>query len=139
MLIHRELGPGFLEATYQDAMELELAHRRIPFQSQIPIEVWFRGRRLGGIYRADLRCYREVLVELKAIPTVGQAEVSQLAHYLAAAGAPLGLLLNFGAQSLQFQRVLPRRSTLVGPLRSESVELRATIEAAERGPKTALR
>jgi hypothetical protein len=74
--------------------------------------------------------FGEVLVELKAIPSMGRSEVSQLAHYLTATGKPLGLLLNFGAESLQFQRVKPRKSAIVGP-RYESAELRAKAEQLE--------
>ncbi|MEA3165288.1 MAG: hypothetical protein QOJ26_132 [Thermoplasmata archaeon] len=122
MLIHRELGPGLLEVTYQSALAIEFAERSIPFAREVPIEVWFRGQRLGGVYRADFECFGEILVELKAIPSVGRTEVSQLAHYLTATGKPPGLLLNFGAESLQFQRVKPRKSAIVGP-RFESAEL----------------
>lgn len=131
MLIHRELGKGYLEITYQDALAIEFEERRLPFAREVPIEVWFRGRRLGGVYRADFVCYADVIVELKALPSIGRAEVSQLAHYLTATGQPLGILINFGADSLQFQRVIPRKSNLVGPRRTESAELRLATESLE--------
>ncbi|MEK6976303.1 MAG: GxxExxY protein [Candidatus Thermoplasmatota archaeon] len=128
MLIHRELARGLLEVTYQTALAEEFAARGIPFRREVPIEVWFRGKQMGGTYRADFECFGEILLELKAIPRLGRTEVSQLSHYLAATGRPLGLLLNFGGDSLQFQRVLSRRSTLVGPQRTESAELRLAVE-----------
>lgn len=131
MLIHRELGRGYLEVTYQDALAIEFEERGLPFVREAPIEVWFRGRRLGGVYRADFVCYDDVVVELKALPSIGRAEVSQLAHYLTATGKTLGILINFGADSLQFQRVIPRRSNLVGPKRTESAELRLATERHE--------
>jgi GxxExxY protein len=115
MRIHAELGPGFLEVTYQHALQLELEASRVPHAREVPIAIWYRGLRLGGSYRADFRCFDDVLVELKALPAVGRAEVRQLSHYLCATGCKVGLLLNFGADSLQFQRVMPRRSGLSGP------------------------
>lgn len=131
MLIHRELGKGYLEITYEDALEIEFEERRLPFAREVPIEVWFRGRRLGGVYRADFVCHDDVIVELKALPSLGRSEVSQLAHYLTATGRPLGILINFGADSLQFQRVIPRKSNLVGPRQTESAELRLAAEQHE--------
>jgi GxxExxY protein len=79
MLIHRELGRGYLEATYQSALAIEFEERGLPFLEQVPIDVWFRGRQLGGTYRADFVCYGDIIVELKALPSIGRAEVSQLA------------------------------------------------------------
>ncbi len=115
MQVHSELGPGFLEVSYQHALQLEFEARGIPHQREVPIAIWYRGQRLGGMYRADFRCHDDVLVELKALPVVGFAEVRQLAHYLRATGCKTGLLLNFGANNLQMQRVLPRKSELAGP------------------------
>lgn len=132
MLIHREPGPGYLEVTYQDALALEFEARRIPFQREFPIAVWFRGRQLGGNFRADFLCYGEIVLELKAIPSIGRKEASQLAHYLTATGYTVGLLVNFGANSLQFQRILPRTSGFVGPRVDESAEFSAAV--AEEAP-----
>lgn len=118
MFTHSELGAGYLEMTYQSALEKVFRKRGIPYQREVPIRIWFLGEQLDGTFRADFVCYDEIVVELKAIPGLGRPEVSQLAHYLTATGLPLGLLLNFGADSLQFQRVVPRRSTKVGPYRT---------------------
>jgi GxxExxY protein len=115
MQVHAELGPGFLEVSYQHALQLEFSARGIPHEREVPIAIWYRGQQLGGTYRADFRCHDDVLVELKALPAVGFAEVRQLAHYLRASGCQTGLLLNFGANSLQFQRVRPRKSEFAGP------------------------
>jgi GxxExxY protein len=115
MRVHSELGPGLLEVSYQHALSLEFKAQRVPFEREVPISLWYRGERLGGTYRADFRCYDDVLVELKALPVVGHAEVRQLAHYLRATGFQTGLLLNFGASSLQFQRVRPCKSEITGP------------------------
>lgn len=115
MRVHAELGPGFLEITYQHALQLELEANNVPHRRELPIAIWYRGQQLGGMYRADFQCYDHILVELKALPVVGLAEVRQLSHYLRATGCQTGLLVNFGATSLQFQRVKPRKSSLAGP------------------------
>jgi GxxExxY protein len=118
MQVHRELGPGFLEITYQRALAVELGARGIPFQREFAVPVWYRGTNLGT-FRADFES-NGVLLELKAVPFVGDAAVAQLAHYLSGTGMPVGLLLNFGTPSLQVKRVLPRHSSLCGPPQSAS-------------------
>lgn len=115
MRVHSELGPGFLEVTYQHALQLDFQAHGVPHAREVPIAIWYRGEKLGGSYRADFLCFDDVLVELKALPAVGRAEVRQLGHYLQATGCKTGVLLNFGADSLQFQRVRPRPSALTGP------------------------
>lgn len=111
MQVHRELGSGFLEVTYQRALALELATRGIPHQREVPVPVAYRGTHIGT-FRADFECFDGLLLELKAASSISEQAVWQLAHYLTASGRPTGLLLNFGAASLQFRRVLPRRSRL---------------------------
>lgn len=113
MQVHRELGPGLLELTYQRALAIELSCQGIPHRREVPVPVWYRGTNIGT-FRADF-CCGDYLLELKALPFVGDAAIAQLAHYLAVTGKPVGLLLNFGTPSLQVRRVLPRRSTLAGP------------------------
>lgn len=129
MLVHQELGPGYLEVTYQSALQEVFRQRQIPHAREFPIAVWFMGKQLDGTYRADFECFDSVLVELKALPNIGRVEVSQLAHYLTATGRQTGLLLNFGAPSLQFQRVKPRVSKLCGP----SHAVRNDVERIELG------
>jgi GxxExxY protein len=118
MYVHRELGWSFREVTYQRALAAEFDARGIPYQREVPVAVWFRGKPIGT-FRVDFEC-RSVLLELKAQPFIGEAAVLQLAQYLATTGHSLGLVLNFGASSLQFKRVLPRRSSTAGPPRGES-------------------
>jgi GxxExxY protein len=113
MRVHAELGPGLLEITYQRALALELTACGIPHRREVPVPIWYRGSNIGT-FRADFEC-SNVLLELKAVPFMGDAAVAQIAHYLAATGKPIGLLLNFGTPSLQVKRVLPRRSALCGP------------------------
>jgi len=90
MEVHRQLGCGFLEAVYQEALALELNLRNVPCLREVELPVSYKGQRLSATYRADLVCYDSVIVELKALPAVSGLEV--------------GLLLNFGTESLQYRR-----------------------------------
>lgn len=104
MEVHRLLGPGFLEAVYQEALELELIERGVPFQPQVQLPVIFKGKTLSAVYRADLLCFGEVIVEIKAIARLTSVEESQIINYLKAGKHPVGLLLNFGTKSLEYRR-----------------------------------
>lgn len=94
--VHRELGHGFLEAVYQEALAEEFRRRGIPFTRETAIPVSYKGLVLKAQYRADFVCHGEVVVELKALAAVGGVEEAQLIHYLKATGLTRGLLLNFG-------------------------------------------
>ena len=104
MSVHRELGCGFLEQVYQRAMAVELSIRRIPYASEVPFPVHYRGRELPCVFRADLVCFNTVIVELKAIRNMSSLEEAQLLNYLKASGLTRGLLLNFGRRHLQVRR-----------------------------------
>jgi GxxExxY protein len=96
MAVHRELGAGFLEAVYQEALEWELQLRRVPFESQKPLTILYKGHRLKKEYIADLVCYQQVIVELKALDQLSGREEAQILNYLKATGLRVGLLINFG-------------------------------------------
>src|SRR5688500_9832728 len=98
MEVHRELGCGFLEPVYQEAMEIELAARGIPFSAQCDLVILYKGRPLKCTYRPDFICYDSVIVELKALSQIGGIEEAQVINYLKATGLQVGLLLNFGAR-----------------------------------------
>jgi GxxExxY protein len=102
--VHKELGCGFLEPVYQEALELEFGDRGIPFQPQVGMPVFYKGRRLRAPYRADFVCYEDIIVELKALTKVGEIEWAQVLNYLKASSHERGLLINFGAKSLQHRR-----------------------------------
>jgi len=104
MEVHRELGHGFLEAVYQSALSLEFQDRGIPFQAEVPLTVNYKGRKLSCAYRADFLCFEEVVVETKAISQLSAADYSQVINELKATRFDRGLLINFGAPSLQYQR-----------------------------------
>jgi GxxExxY protein len=106
MEVHRQLGPGFLEAVYQEAMAIELADRAIPFVREAELPVFYKGRRLNCSYRADFVCYESVIVELKAMQALTGVETAQVLNYLKATHLERGLLLNFGCPSLDFKRLI---------------------------------
>ena len=104
MEVHRQLGCGFLEAVYQEALTLELRDREIPFRRELKFPVSYKGYRLNSQYRPDFICFDSVIVELKALNTLTAVEDSQLINYLKVTGYHTGLLLNFGTRSLQQRR-----------------------------------
>lgn len=104
MAVHRELGPGFLEAVYREALLVELRSSEVPCQAEVLLPVRYRGRVLSVGYRADLICYGEMVVELKALRVTGGLEEAQVLNYLKASGLRRGLLLNFGCRSLEYRR-----------------------------------
>ena len=106
MDVHRELGNGFLEAVYQEALAIEFELRGIPFEREMELPVGFKGRRLKACYRADFVCYGAIVVETKAIHALTGNEEAQLLNYLKAGRLNRGLLLNFGSRSLQTKRMV---------------------------------
>ena len=102
MKVHRELGMGFLEAIYANALAFELAEASIPFEREKRIPVYYREHIMGD-YIADLIIDGKIVVELKAVEGLLNAHSVQLVNYLSATRLDSGLLLNFGAKSLQFK------------------------------------
>jgi len=106
MAVHTELGKGFLEAVYRHALTFELRSRGIPFQPEAALPITYKGQLLPVTYRADFVCYTDVLVEIKALPAIGPAEIAQVINYLKASAFHRGLLINFGGPSLQSRRLV---------------------------------
>lgn len=102
--VHRELGNGFLETVYQEALAIELQQRGIPFIREHKLSIYYKGRPLQTFYKADFLCDNQVILELKAQKNLSGTEEAQLIHYLKATGIPKGLLLNFGTPSLAYKR-----------------------------------
>ena len=106
MEVHRQLGSGFLEAVYQEALAIEFESRGIPFKREVELPVLYKGHRLKTSYRVDFVCFESVPVEIKALAKMSGTEESQMINYLKASGWETGLLLNFGGPSLQQKRFI---------------------------------
>jgi GxxExxY protein len=109
MAVHGELGYGFLEAVYGEALEREFLERNIPFQKQVGLPVIYRGRPLTSSYRADFVCFSSLLIEIKALRKLSGLEEAQVINYLKASGLNRAILLNFGAPSLEYKRLVLNR------------------------------
>jgi len=105
MEVHRILGPGFLEAVYETALAHELTLRGIRFETQKRLPVYYKGQ-LAGDYVADLLVEDQIILEIKAVSKFNPAHEAQAHNYLAATGLRLAILLNFGASSLQQERIV---------------------------------
>ena len=95
--VYRAMGAGFLEAVYQECLEIELARRGIPFMARQPLALTYEGALLKQSYVADLVCFDRIVIELKATRAIAAEHRAQLINYLRATGMKLGLLVNFGA------------------------------------------
>lgn len=104
MEVHNELGYGFLEAIYQEALEIEFKERNIPNKKEHEREVYYKHVRLDKGYRADLLCYENIIVELKASKELCPEDTAQLLNYLKATERDVGLLINFGKNKLDYRR-----------------------------------
>jgi GxxExxY protein len=94
--VYKEKGCGFLEAVYQESLELELSDQGIPFVAQCRLALSYKGRPLKQAYSADLVCFGKIIVELKAVSAITDEHRAQVHNYLRATGHRLGLLVNFG-------------------------------------------
>ena len=101
MEVHKELGYGFLEAVYQEALGREFTTQEIPFKAQPVIEINYKGKPLNKTYQPDFICFNEIIIEIKAISELSGVEEAQLINYLKASSIKIGLLLNFGSKSLE--------------------------------------
>ena len=106
MEVHSELGPGFLESVYREALCIVFDERSIPHRKEVPVPLYFRGRPLAVSFRLDLVCFDSLLIELKALRLVGGRELAQTINYLKASRLRKALLLNFGTTRLQYRRVV---------------------------------
>jgi GxxExxY protein len=132
MDVYNDLGPGFLEPVYQEAMEIEVESRKIPSNSQCQIAVKYKGRALKKFYVADLICYDKVIVEIKAMDTLTLREDGQLLNYLKATGVKVGVLINFGHfPKLEWKRLIfakdVSRTAATSTLREDSSDYQTLI------------
>ena len=105
--VYNQLGFGFLEAVYQECLELEFIKRGIPYAREKELKINYDGIELRQTYKADFVCYGEIIVELKAVSMLDSSHRAQVYNYLHATGYRLGLLLNFGSDSeLERERIV---------------------------------
>ena len=105
MAVHRELGNGFLEGVYQDALEIEFKEQGIPYVREAKIPIYYKGHRLDKEYYADFICYGSVIVELKCVSRLVNANKAQVLNYLHGTQLQVGLLVNFAEASLKWERL----------------------------------
>lgn len=106
MEVHNELGCGFLEAVYQEALSIVLSEKKVPFVKEKVLDIEFRGKILDKKYIADFICFDELIIELKATDALANHDIAQVLNYLKATGKRIGLLINFGTTKLQYKRVI---------------------------------
>jgi GxxExxY protein len=104
--VHKQLGCGFLEGVYQEALALEFSLRKIPFQREKKLNISYKGFELDKCYQADFICYDKIIVELKALSALSSEHDAQVLNYLKVTGLKVALLVNFGEQSLKFKRFI---------------------------------
>jgi len=95
--VYNNLGSGFLEAVYQECLELEFANLNIPYMAQYNIAISYNGKNINQKYKADIICYEKIIIEIKAVKEISEIHIAQLINYLNATGIKLGLLVNFGS------------------------------------------
>jgi GxxExxY protein len=105
--VYKELGCGFLEEVYQEALEIELALQDIPFRPQEGLTLNYKGRRMRKEYNPDFICIDKIIVEIKAMKGLDDAHRAQVHNYLKATGYKLGLLVNFGHHpKVEYERIV---------------------------------
>ncbi len=106
MKVHSELGPGFLESVYQEALAIQFEKDGIPFEREKLLSVYFQGKPLKKKFKADFVCFEKIIVELKSAGYIHNDNIAQAKNYLKSTGYQLGVLVNFGEKSLNYKRIL---------------------------------
>ena len=103
--VHNELGNGFLEPVYQEALEEEFKLQSIPYEREKLLPIVYKGKQLKREYYADFVCFNDIIVELKAVSNLSKPHKAQVLNYLNAADKQIGLLINFGETKLKWERI----------------------------------
>ena len=106
MEVHRELGPGFSEVVYKDALEIELKNHHIPYSREKIFNVLYKGTNLPRKYNADFVVYNAIILEAKAVKSLVEEFIGITINYLKVSGLNLGIIANFGEKSFRFKRVI---------------------------------
>ena len=104
--VHKELGSGFLEKVYHEALAIILAENHIPYEHEKELAIHFKGKLLNQKYYADFVCYDKIIIEIKTVSELNDIHRAQVLNYLKATGYKLGLLINFSKTSLQYERLV---------------------------------
>ena len=110
MEVHNELGNGFLEPVYQEALEEEFKIQGIPYVREKLLPVIYKEKQLKKEYYADFVCYDDIIVELKAVSVLSKPHKAQVLNYINAANKEIGLLINFGETKLKWERITKFKS-----------------------------
>ena len=127
MDVYNHLCPGFSEAIYQEALEIEVEGRKIPNNPQQEIYIKYKETKLKQFFKPDFICYEKIIIEIKALDRLTSREESQLLNYLKATGMQVGLLINFGAdKDLEWKRMvfspkLTHKSNVIIPARTPRI------------------
>lgn len=105
MEVHKTLGCGFVEPVYQEALAYEMTKRNIPFEREKELSIDYKGNRLSKTFRVDFVCYDKIILELKAVSDFTDEHYAQIYSYLKASKKDLGILINFGKASLEYERI----------------------------------
>lgn len=105
MEVHNELGQGFHEVVYQEALKNELTLQQIPFEKEKKLNILYKGKFLNKYYDADYICFDKIILEIKAVSALIPEHVAQVVNYLKTTNFKLGILVNFGEESLTYKRI----------------------------------
>ena len=106
MEVHKKLGSGFLESVYAEALEIEFNNSGIPYEKEKKLPVFYGDKPLNKYFRADFVCYDSIIIELKAIKFMVDANSKQTLNNVKATRFKLGILINFGTPSLTYKRIV---------------------------------
>jgi GxxExxY protein len=110
--IYNELGSGFLEDVYQEALERELSTRNIQFAAKPKLEIYYKGKILTKKYEPDFVLYSKIIMEIKAVKSLADEHRAQVHNYLKASSFQVGLLVNFGkSQELEYERIVRTKTS----------------------------
>ena len=106
MEVHKAMGPGLLESVYQECLEIEFEEKKIPFVSQAKLEIFYKRKKLKKYYVPDFIIFEEIVVEIKAEKSLTKVDQAQILNSLKTSKHKIGLLINFGEESLRFKRFI---------------------------------
>ncbi len=114
--VYNQLGCGFLEAVYSDALEFEFELRNIPYHREKEYYITYKGKRFNKYYKVDFLCFNKIILEIKAVESILPIYKQQVFNYLRLADLKLGYVINFGSTSLQWERIPNLYTKSVNPL-----------------------